>query len=465
MSQSYPLSKRKSADGALLWTVIDWRKVRQQVEAAQRTIAEAAAERDLEKIETLQENLVHSLYARMLAVRTVSQNRGSRTPGIDRVRWTDPADLFAEIFSVETDEYRACPLRRIAIPTGRNGKTRPISIPTLDDRVVQTLYALALQPVAEVWGDRHSFGFRRDRSTKDACVSLGSVLEKRSAPAWVLEGDIRHCFDTISHAWLCRHIPMNKKILREILESGYIEHGRHHPTGVGVAQGGPLSPILANMTLDGMEPLLNATFRRKKVHLVRYADDFVVTADSGATARLVRDIIAAFLSERGMALSDEKTKITKISDGFDFLGWHFRKCEGDLVIAPTAQSIERIKARVRTLLRARPHADPDALIRDLNAAVKGWCGYHDHIRANGTFASLDRFLLTEMSRWEQANRQAVVRSPVESGGWTFSAARKRLVRFSDTPYKSHPCFGDDICTSRGACRTETILQEQSYLVL
>ena len=122
----------------VLWSVIDWGRVRRQVEQAQCAIAEAAAKRDLAKIEELQEALVHSLLARMLAVHTVSQNRGSRTAGIDGERWTTQEELFAGVFAIETDEYRSCPLRRIYIPKGTGDELRPISIPTLDDRVVQT---------------------------------------------------------------------------------------------------------------------------------------------------------------------------------------------------------------------------------------------------------------------------------------------------------------------------------------
>lgn len=444
MTQSSHIHRPGTESLVVLWSVIDWGRVRRQVEQAQCAIAEAAAKRDLAKIEELQEALVHSLLARMLAVHTVSQNRGSRTAGIDGERWTTQEELFAGVFAIETDEYRSCPLRRIYIPKGTGDELRPISIPTLDDRVVQTLYALALQPVAETWADRCSFGFQRGRSAKDACACVRYCLGRRSSPGWVLEGDIRNCFDTISHEWLCRNIPMNQKVLTEVLKAGYLEHGEVSPTEAGVPQGGPLSPFLANMALDGMENLLNAAFKRKKVHLARYADDFIVTADTEATAHKVMNTIASFLAERGMALSDEKTKITRVSDGFDFLGWHFNKSRGDLVVAPTARSVERVQERIRTTIHAHRDSDPDPLIGNLNLIVRSWCSYHNHIRPRETFEALDRFLADELAGWKEhgrsAGRQASLKPPRmgDAGEGQSPGSTNRLTRFSETPYRPHP---------------------------
>jgi len=458
---------------APLWNVIDWGKVRREVGQAQCAIAEAAAKRDLTKIEEFQEALVRSLLARMLAVRTVSQNRGSRTAGIDGNRWTTQEELFAGVFAIETDEYRSCPLRRFYIPKEAGNDLRPISIPTLDDRVVQTLYALALQPVAETWADKQSFGFRRGQSTKDACAYLRYCLGRRSSPGWVLEGDIRNCFDTISHTWLCRHIPLNKKILKEVPTAGYLEHGEVYPTEVGVPQGGPLSPLLANMALDGMESLLGAAFKRKKVHLARYADDFVVTADSEATAYKVRDTISGFLTERGMVLSDEKTKITKVSDGFDFLGWHFRKSGGELIVAPTARSVEKIQERIRTTIYIHRDSDPDTLIGNLNVIVRSWCSYHNHIQPRETFAALDRFLAAELAGWKEHNRsagrQVLVKPPGtgNAGGGQPSGGTNHLLCFSETPYKPHPYSSNAVnpYLSQGSPREKDRWQEPDFLVL
>ena len=455
---------------ATLWSVIDWGKVRRQVEQAQCAIAEAAAKRDLATIEELQEALVHSLLARMLAVHTVSQNRGSRTAGIDGERWTTQEEGFAGVFAIETDEYRSCPLRRIYIPKSTGDELRPISIPTLDDRVVQTLYALALQPVAETWADRCSFGFQRGRSAKDACAYVRYCLGRRSSPGWVLEGDIRSCFDTISHEWLCRNIPMNKKVLTEVLKAGYLEHGDVYPTEAGVPQGGPLSPFLANMALDGMEGLLNTAFKRKKVHLARYADDFIVTADTEATAHNVMDTITGFLAERGMALSDEKTKITRVSDGFDFLGWHFRKIGGELVVAPTTRSVERVQERIRTTIHALRDSDPDTLIGKLNLIVRSWCSYHNHIQPHETYEALDRFLAGELAGWSEYARSAGRRVPGEppgTGEEQSPGGTNRLIRFSETPYRPHPYSSGGInpYLNPGSPRERDSPQEPEFLVV
>ena len=206
---------------------------------------------------------------------------------------------------------------------------RPLSIPTLYDRAMQTLFALALSPIEASTGDKASFGFRKFRTTKDAYAYTHICLSWKRSAEYILEGDIKSCFDTISHDWLMRNIPLKKSFMRQCLKAGYIENGRLFPTEEGTPQGGSLSPILANMVLNGIENELGKTFYSKKngeikkrgcnkhkVNYVRYADDFIVTADSIEILIQAREIISNFLAERGLQLSDEKTCISHISQGF-----------------------------------------------------------------------------------------------------------------------------------------------------
>ncbi len=217
-------------------------------------------------------------------------------------------------------------------------------MPTMKDRAMQALYLLALQPVAETLADPHSYGFRPERCTADALVYCHILFSQKNGPKWALEGDIKSCFDKISHEWLLAHIPMEKDILRKWLKAGYMEKNALHVTEEGTPQGGVISPAIANMALDGLSQQLLERFPRSKqgnspkVNLARYADDFIVT---GASKELleqeVKPFIETFMKERGLSLSQEKTVITHIEDGFDFLGQHVRKYKSRSVLTTPAK--------------------------------------------------------------------------------------------------------------------------------
>ena len=301
----------------------------------------------------------------------MTTSKGHNTPGVDGVRWDTPSAKLAAAKSLTSRGYRAKPLRRVRIPKrGKPGQTRPLGIPTMYDRAMQALYALALDPVAEVTGDRNSFGFRRGRSAQDASQRIFNLMCRRTSPAWVLEGDIRSCFDAISHEWLLGNVPMDRAVLAQFLRAGFMEQGEWRETESGTPQGGVISPILCNLALDGMEELLAQHFTlngrgnrdarkasRSKVHLVRYADDFIVTAASPEVAEEARALLVPFLAERGLELSGEKTLVTSIGDGFDFLGWSFRKYSG----SATGSFAHAQGAGVRQL----PH--PHVLLQDVRA--------------------------------------------------------------------------------------------------
>lgn len=257
------------------WESIDWKTVRETVNRLQTRIAKAVIEGNYNLVKRLQYLLTHSFHAKILAVRVVTQNRGKKTPGIDGELWTSSKDMMLAALSLSDKQYQAQPLKRIFIPKPGKDTKRPLSIPTMYDRAMQALYALALQPVAETLADFRSFGFRLFRSAQDASQYLYMCLHWKNGAKWILEGDIKGCFDNISHQWLKDNVLIDKSILNQFLKSGYIYDQNLFPTDKGTPQGGIISPILANLTLDGLEDLIMDNYPKMKVNFVRYADDFV----------------------------------------------------------------------------------------------------------------------------------------------------------------------------------------------
>jgi RNA-directed DNA polymerase len=238
-----------------MWKQIIWSRVYRSVKRLQMRIAKAIREGKCGKAKALQWLLTHSYAAKLLAVKRVTENKGRRTPGVDGEIWNTPQKKVQAVKSLKRHGYRPKPLRRIYIPKKNSARLRPLSIPTMKDRAMQALHSLSLKPVAETMADNNSYGFREKRSCHDAIEQSFAALAKRRSASWILEGDIRACFDEIRHDWLLNNIPMDRELLQKWLKAGYIEKGKLHPTKAGTPQGGIVSPILANMTLDGMEAI------------------------------------------------------------------------------------------------------------------------------------------------------------------------------------------------------------------
>jgi RNA-directed DNA polymerase len=275
----------------------------------------------------------------------------------------------------------------------------------MKDRAMQALYLLALAPIAETTGDRNSYGFRPGRSTADAIGQSFLVLSRKDSATWVLEGDIRGCFDNISHEWMLRQIPTDKEVLRKWLKAGFMENRTLFPTEAGTPQGGIISPTLANLTLDGLERLLKETFSGKrtsnlKVNLIRYADDFIIT---GTTKDMleneVKPRVEQFMRDRGLQLSPEKTCVTSIEQGFDFLGQNLRKYGGKLLIQPSKKNTHTFLEKIRQLIRQSRGISQTNLIRQLNPVIRGWANYHRHVVAKRTFKKVEWDLWHSLWRW------------------------------------------------------------------
>ena len=437
--------KRTDRILASQWNSIDWNEVILRVNRLQTRIAKATYNENWNLVKRLTYLLTQSYSAKLLAVRTITQNRGRRTAGVDGQLWKNASDKMRATLSLTDQQYRAHPLRRIYIPKPGKSTKRPLSIPTMKDRAMQALYALALQPVAETTADTRSFGFRLFKCAQDASAYAFLCLGKKTSSKWILEGDIKGCFDNIAHSWLKNNIPIDRSILSQFLKSGFIFDGTYYHTDKGAPQGSVISPILANMALDGIEKILLERFPKTKVHLIRYADDLLVTAPSKEIAEDVREILGNFLAIRGLELSPEKTLITHIDDGFDFLGWNFRKYKGTLLIKPSQKSIKSITQKLKTTVSKAKVRTQDELIKTLNPVIRGWTNYHRHIVAKETFKKLDSYLWEITWQWGKRRhpnkgRKWIARKYWHSEGnrnWVFRTKYNKLLKFSDAVIRRH----------------------------
>jgi RNA-directed DNA polymerase len=294
-----------------------------------------------------------------------------------------------------------------------NGKQRPLGIPTMTDRAMQALYLLGLDPLAETLADGHSYGFRRERCCADALDECHKILRGphgrgSRGPDWILEGDIQSCFDRIGHGWLLDHISMDREILGKWLKAGYLEKHVLFATTEGTPQGGIISPVLANRALDGLQRLLTERFgatrsrrTRCKVHLVRYADDFIITGTSRVLLHYeVQPLVAQFLKERGLELSHEKTKITHVKDGFDFLGQTIRRQRrGKILIKPSKRSVKTFLSKIQETIDNSGSRTVGEMIRRLNQQLKGWTMYHRFAVSSRIFAAVDDRIYWKLRRW------------------------------------------------------------------
>ena len=245
-------------NSASAWDAADWRNIERNIGRLQARIVKAVQQKKWNKVRALQHLLTHSAGGKLLAIRRVTENDGRKTPGVDGELWDTPQKKLQGLTSLKIRGYHPMPLRRIYIPKA-NGKLRPLGIPTMRDRAMQALYLLALDPVAETLADGVSFGFRRGRRCADAIEQCFKTLCHQN-PSWVLEGDIKGCFDNLSHQWLLDNVPLSKPILRKWLKSGYLEKQVFFDTISGTPQGGIISPVLANLALDGLERRLRESF-------------------------------------------------------------------------------------------------------------------------------------------------------------------------------------------------------------
>jgi len=403
------------------WHSLDWAKIHQTVKRLQMRIAKATREGRYGRVKSLQWILTHSFSGRAIAVKRVTENQGKKTPGVDKVVWDTPELKAEAVMSLKRRGYQPQPLRRVFIPKA-NGKMRPLGIPTMKDRAMQAVHLQALEPLAETKADPNSYGFRPMRASRDAAEQCFITLAREHSAQWVLEADIAGCFDNINHNWLMNNVCMDKGILGKWLKAGYKWNGKLFSTDAGTPQGGVISPTLANLTLDGMERMLlerfgaksSPTANKAKINLTRYADDFVITGATKEMLEEVRKMIEEFLKDRGLTLSEEKTKIVHIEDGFDFLGWNVRKYDGKLLIKPAKKNVQAFLRKIRGIVKGNKTVKQEILIGLLNPVIRGWANYHQNQVAKEIFSKIDHVI------WKQLWQWACRRHPNKSAAWVKS---------------------------------------------
>ena len=377
------------------WNEIDFRKAERSVKKLQRRIKAAYLQGNTAKGKTLANFMLHSFAAKAYAVKCICSSKGRKTAGVDGVLWTTDSEKFNAISALRLRGYKASPLRRIYIKKS-NGKRRPLGIPTMKDRAMQKLYSFALVPIVEATSDEHSYGFRPGRNTNDAILHLANFLEANPECEWILKTDIESCFDNISHEWLLENIPLQPKLLKKFLKAGYVEHGTKYPTERGIPQGGSVSNVICNLTLDGLEVRccenrckksnMSDTHRcttsdlydscsSNDVYFTRYADDLIICCCNRLLVeREVIPRVEEFLSIRGLSLSKEKTFRSNIENGVLFLGWSIASRNHTIEFKPTDVAIDSLFQKIRDV--AMSAKSQNYKTNRIKMIVQGWIQYY-----------------------------------------------------------------------------------------
>jgi RNA-directed DNA polymerase len=410
------------------WSQINWRKAEGKVRNLRRRIFRAAQQRDWKRVKNLSKLMLRSYSNSLVSTRRVTQiNPGRNTPGIDGEVADTSKKRGRLVDTLRTYQpWKATPVRRVYIPKA-NGKQRPLGIPTIRDRVLQAVVKNALEPQFEAKFEANSYGFRPGRSCQDATDLVFNALNEGTAGRnqWILDADIKGAFDHISHTYILNQMgPMpGRELVKQWLKAGYVEWGTLHQTTEGTPQGGLISPLLANIALDGIQALLGKGYR-----LARYADDFVVMAKTRQEIEQAIPKITFWLRERGLELNWEKTRAVHRAEGFHFLGFEVRIYGKKLLIKPQKEKVKTLLSRNKAWLDSHKMTKAEEVITYLNPILRGWALYYRYVVSKAIFAKVDHRMWWML--WNWARR----RHPNKSKKWVFARYFQKGGHYGSTFY-------------------------------
>lgn len=457
------------------WSSIDWKKAEKYVDKIQKRIYRAESEGDYRKVRDLQRLLGRSAYVQLLAIRRVTQtNKGKRTAGIDGFRALSDKqrmDLFYKIRNRNINLHKPKPALRKYIEK-KNGKMRPLSIPVIMDRIYQEILRMVLEPQWEFRFEPTSYGFRPKRSIHDAAERIFNYIHPGNW-VYVYEGDFKSCFDNLDHGFILEQIKGFPyiKLVERFLKAGYVDNNMFYHTDKGTPQGGLLSPLLANIALNGMEDCLNISYKEViynrngkpyttykthgKYRMTRYADDFVIFAKTEEDILEIPNILEPYLVKRGLTLAEDKTKISHLRDGFDFLGLNFKvyynKKGHKTLIKPSKDSIKKARNKISDIYEMMKGSNVDSLIEVVNPVIRGIANFWKPYVSKEIFSQMDHYIWIKNNKflkWLHPKKskkwiKSKYYPPYDDGrhkdNWTLTGPKNRqhIVKMAGYPIKRH----------------------------
>ncbi|MEG4857023.1 group II intron reverse transcriptase/maturase [Microcoleus sp. K1-B6] len=463
------------------WNQVNWRKLERKVYKLQKRIFQASQRGDVKAIRRLQKTLMKSWSAKALAVRRVTQdNTGKKTAGVDGVKSLSPAARLKLVNNLKLGS-KVSPTRRVWIPKPGTEEKRPLGIPTMEDRALQALVKMVLEPEWEARFEPNSYGFRPGRSCQDAIEAIFNSTRKK--PKYVLDADISKCFDRIDQEALLKKLntfPTIRRQVRAWLKAGVMDGKQLFPTSEGTPQGGVISPLLANIALHGMEKRIkqyadtlptkrgkNRLDNFRSLNLIRYADDFVILHEHIAVVQRCKEIISEWLQGMGLELKPSKTRLTHTlkryeqeEPGFDFLGFTIRqfpvgkyhsKQGFKTIITPSKQKQKVHYDQIASVVEAHKAAPQAALISHLNPIIRGWANYYATVVSKVAYSDIDNLMYQKLRAWAKhrhlnKNGEWVSKRywhPINGDNWVFATRKEgssnpiRLLNHADTPIVRH----------------------------